>query len=119
MKRSKIVLNSSIKNKEGAHERIFSGLACGALVATMDNAFMREEFVDDKEILLFRHSRIDELNERVSGFLEDESKRAEAAAAGRKKVMANHTWDNRAQTMLATIPRYFDSLSQIAKKNQC
>ena len=44
MKQSKIVLNSSIKNKFGAHERIFAGLASGALVLTNENIYLKEYF---------------------------------------------------------------------------
>lgn len=103
MKESKIVLNSSIKNKNGAHERIFAASACGAVVVTNDNTYMKENFVHGKEIILFRRSNYTNLLEQIQMLLNDEKKRKEVAAAGRAKVMANHTWDHRIEKLLKDI----------------
>lgn len=103
MKRSKVVLNSSIKNKFGAHERVFSAAACGACVVTNDNPWMREHFRDGKELLLYDRHSFKEIGRRAKELLEDEHKRYAMAAAGRKCVMKGHTWDHRVKHLLQEI----------------
>jgi glycosyltransferase involved in cell wall biosynthesis len=103
MKRSKVVLNSSIKNKFGAHERVFSAAACGAIVVTNDNPWIREHFRDGKELLLYDRHSFKELGRRVKELLENERKRRTMAAAGRRCVMKGHTWDHRVKQLLQEI----------------
>lgn len=105
MKRTKILLNSSIKNKQGAHERIFSGAAAGAVVVTNENAYMRKHFEDGKELLLYRRSAFDDLNARVRNLLDDEPRRIEMSRQARAKILAEHTWDHRVLQLLADINR--------------
>lgn len=95
MQKSKIILNSSIKNKYGAHERIFSGSACGAVVATNDNPYLREHFAANEEIILYRRSAFDQAAASIKALLSDEERRKEVAERARQKVLANHTWDHR------------------------
>lgn len=99
MKQSKIVLNSSIKNKLGGHERIFSALASGAGIVTNDNLLMRKYFAES-EILLFNRKNLQELNDRVKELLAHEDQRIEMADKGRELVMKGHTWDHRLNTLL-------------------
>lgn len=99
MKQSKMVLNSSIKNKLGAHERIFAAAASGAVVVTNDNPLMREYFKEGEEILFYGAESAYE----VSELLKDEAKRSLIADAGRKRVMQGHTWDYRVKQLLQGI----------------
>lgn len=103
MNQSKILLNSSIKNKEGAHERIFSGLALEAVVVTSDNSYLREQFVNRQDIELYQ---LDSLNETIREYLNDEDKRRSIGQSGRKKVMQSHTWDHRAQAALTLYSKF-------------
>ncbi|MBA3815167.1 MAG: glycosyltransferase family 1 protein [Parachlamydiaceae bacterium] len=103
MKRTKILLNTSIKNKRGAHERFFSGAAAGAVVVTNDNAYMREHFVDGKELILYRRSDVNDLNLQIHDLLNDEPRRIEMSKQARIKVLAHHTWDHRVAQLLADI----------------
>lgn len=103
MKQSKIVLNSSIKNYYGAHERIFTAAACGAVVVTNDNPFMRENFEDGKEILLYRRGDLAQLNKAVHQLLDNEDQRIQLAEAGQKRVMQSHTWDHRVKQLMTEI----------------
>jgi spore maturation protein CgeB len=100
MKQSKIVLNNCPWIKNGAHERIFYGLACGALVITNDNIYMRENFKNDQNIVLFKNSKLEEVNDKVNEYLSHPEKLKKVVAAGRDLVMREHTWDNRAQTLV-------------------
>jgi spore maturation protein CgeB len=111
MKKSKIILNSSLKNKNGAHERIFNGLAAGALVLTGENIYLREYFKDEENILFYRFSEAKQINQKINDYLAHESKRKEVVAHGREIVMKHHTWDQRVETLfedikpiLATMP---------------
>lgn len=103
MKRSKILLNSSIKNKRGAHERIFSGSAAGAIVVTNDNTYMRQHFIDNQEVLLYRRTAFKELNDRVIHLLNDDARRSEMSKQARAKILAHHTWDHRITQLLVDI----------------
>lgn len=95
MKESKIVLNSSPMFKFGGHERIFTGLACGALTLTNETAYMLENFQDDQNVALYQPLHWDAVNDKVHAYLTDEGKRKKIAEQGRKAVMAAHTWDHR------------------------
>lgn len=99
MRRARIVLNSFPSFKRGAHERIFSGMAAGALTFTDDTPFMRENFVDGEELELFNPKRWDEMVEKVSAYLKDEERRRFVAATGRTKVLENHSWEQRARQL--------------------
>lgn len=100
MKHAKIVLNSCAWIKDGAHERTFAGLACGAAVLTGENPFMRSSFTDGESILFYRGDAMNEIDNTISSILKDEPKRRAIAKKGRDIVMQSHTWDNRASLLL-------------------
>ena len=104
MKQSKIVLNSCPWISYGGHERIFSGLACGALVITNENAFLNEQFKDGESIAFYRHGLWDKANHRVNEYLENTSKRNLVAEKGREIVRNHHTWDHRARQLIKELP---------------
>ncbi len=98
MKQSKIVLNSSIKNKFGAHERIFAGLASGALVLTNENIYLKKYFAHDVDIAFYQFNQINQINQTIHTYLSDEDKREYVVDNGREIVMKYHTWDARIKT---------------------
>lgn len=100
MKHAKIVLNNCIWIKDGAHERIFSGMACGALVMTSDNRYLREYFTDGKNILFYNPSEMESTNDKINQALSNEKKLKQMAKQGREIVMKYHTWDQRAGQLL-------------------
>ncbi|OJV11100.1 MAG: hypothetical protein BGO14_08905 [Chlamydiales bacterium 38-26] len=95
MQQSKIILNSSIKNKYGAHERVFSGLAAGALVITNENAFLSQYFSHGLDIVFYRYKELDQLDSLVKDYLMDDNARLQMVENGRDLVMTYHTWDER------------------------
>lgn len=104
MRKSKVLLNSSMKNKEGAHERIFMGLGSGAAVVTNDCPFIREEFEVGEEILLYNPPEIELLNGQLSSLLKNPKRLNAIIQSGRSRVMSAHTWDHRVDTILDQLP---------------
>lgn len=106
MKRSKIVLNSCPSFRYGGHERIFYGLACGAAILTQSNPFLREWFRDQSEILYVDRAAPEKLTEIVAAYLQDENLRQNLVDKGQKVVRQHHTWDHRAEAILAHMAPY-------------
>lgn len=104
LQRSKICLNSSPFFKFGAHERIFAGFACGALVVTNDNPFLRQNFQADKEIIFYNSNGWSGIETKIQAYLENEEARRNAVLAGREKVKNAHTWDQRAKMLQDVMP---------------
>ncbi len=99
LKQSKIVLSSNIKNKFGAHERIFASLASGALILTNENAYLKKYFSHDIDIAFFQSTRLNEIDPMIQSYLSDEGRRQEIVENGREIVMNFHTWDARIRTL--------------------
>lgn len=112
MKKSKILLNSSAWIKNGAHERIFAGIATGALVITNENIYMREHFKSNEDIVFYQHGKWASANEQVNFYLNNPEKRKEVVEKGRKIVEKHHTWDVRAKQLITELKPI---LSQISK----
>lgn len=110
MKKTKIVLNPSLKNKDGAHERIFSGLACGALVVTNESRYLRETFKDNQGLYFYAPHHMEKIREDVNTYLLDEDKRYLEAKMGREIVMKHHTWDNRVAEIRKIAPSFLKEM---------
>lgn len=108
MSKSKFVLNSFPSFSYGVHERVLYGMACGAVVVTNKNDFIESEFTEE-ELLTFDSRTPQEVVERVSLLLENESERFLMALEGQEKVLQSHTWDVRVAQLL-------DSLEGIKKE---
>jgi glycosyltransferase involved in cell wall biosynthesis len=100
MKEAKIILNSCIVTKEGGHERIYSGMCCGAVVITNENGYMKETFEDGENVIFYTEQNLDVINNKVNDLLTNEPKRAAIAKAGSKIVHEHHTWDERVEILL-------------------
>ena len=103
MKQSKILLNSCPWIKNGAHERIFSGLACGALVVTNENPYMRKYFKDGENIVYYHHKKWQDVNQKVHDYLTNEEERKLLVEKGRAVTMQHHTWDHRAKSLVKAL----------------
>ncbi len=100
MKQSRIVLNSCAWLKDGTHERILTGLACGALVLTNENIYMREHFDDGESIAFYQMGKWNQVNEQINYYLSHPEIIKKITDKGREIVMNRHTWDQRAKTFL-------------------
>lgn len=115
MLHSKIVLNSCPSIKQGAHERIFAGISCGAAVLTNENAYMHENFKNRENILFYRPGKWSEANQLVNEYVHDDNKRLTLVKKSQEIVLEGHTWDHRAATLISELGPI---LERIAVKNK-
>ncbi|MCR4798313.1 MAG: glycosyltransferase [Lachnospiraceae bacterium] len=103
MKRSKVVLNTLTWFKDGAHDRIFNGLLCGAAVVSDESVYLKG-LGEVPGIHLFELKHLNCLPDLVRSILSDETERRTEAAAGRAYVLHHHTWKQRLEEILRQDP---------------
>lgn len=97
---SRVVFNTSIARD--VTMRLFEGTACGALVLTDSVANGLDELFDvGHELAVYRDDA--ELLKQIAYYLAHEAERAQIAAAGQRRTLAEHTYTHRAQTLLEAI----------------
>lgn len=106
MQRAKLLLNSSPRFKNGSHERLFYGLASGALVVTGNNSFIKGSFTDEKDILTYEYGSCKESVPKIAKMLANDDERQACVERGKRIVAASHTWENRAETLLTWLSDY-------------
>jgi hypothetical protein len=90
MQQSRVVLNSSPRFTQGGHERIFYALMCGASVYTGQNAYLSATL---PTLYTYRYGEW-EPPPHFDGW-------QERAEEGQRCVLAEHTWERRAKTLVA------------------
>lgn len=104
MQNAKIVLSTMTWFKDGTHDRVFNGMLAGAVALTDSSVYMRETFcgdIDDPaaELIMFELEEISALPQTVKALLADSKRMQQIADNGRKKALAGHTWQTRAQEL--------------------
>ena len=94
MKRAKLLLNSAPRFKHGSHERILYGLACGCSVLTGESSFISNHFPNEPSLLTYRYGHWQEVQPKQHG---------------RKVLLTNHSWDQRAKTLITSVKKIFES----------
>ena len=110
MKESKIVLASCPWTKNGGDERVFAALACGALVISSDNAYLRRHFKEGLDILFYQSGKWAEVNDLVQEYLSKPNKLEQIADSGKRKTIKDHTWDVRAKDLLDQLSPVLDKV---------
>lgn len=110
MKKSKICFNSMPFFKNGTHERLFMGPACGCLMVSTDTIWTRKNFVDGEDMILYKPRQLSEVNDKVNYYLAHEEERRRMAEKARQKVMKAHTWDHRVEELMQVLPDFLKSL---------
>ena len=113
LKKSKICLNSMPFFKNGGHERVLTGLACGVVPITTDNIYFKENFKADKELLFYNMRERGQVNAQIQHLLAHEVDRSSIAAAGGAKVHKYHTWDQRVDVLLEQFPVLLDRITHM------
>lgn len=103
MNDSKIVLNTMTWFKAGSHDRVFNGMLAGAAVVTDDSTYMRREFRDGQELVMFPLKELGTLPERVFELFGHMNEAQQMAERGYCAAKENHTWKNRAEYILEYI----------------
>ena len=102
-RRSRIVVNVSRDDyPEDANMRVFEAMAAGAMLITRVPTELSElGFLEGEHFVGYRHE--DELEEIVCDYLDRHEERLRIARQGNQVVRQEHTYANRAQTILETI----------------
>lgn len=96
---SKVNFNcTSLQMKGAVNQRVFDVPAAGAFLITDHRRQMEDLFEPGKEIVAYNDP--DEIPELVEKYLHDEDARKKITAAARKRILAEHTYDHRIQTLL-------------------
>lgn len=86
------------------NERTFKVPACGGFEITDDVACIRKYFEEDKEIVIAKDK--DDWFQKIDYYIKNPEKRLPIIEAGRKRVLADHTYHNRVEQMIGI----YDSL---------
>lgn len=97
MNDAKIVLNTMTWFKAGSHDRVFNGMLAGAAVVTDDSTYLRREFTDGKELVMFSLPELGTLPERVFDLFGHMQQMQQMADCGYRAAKENHTWKSRAE----------------------
>lgn len=103
MREARVIVNSFPTFKGGGHERIFAGMASGALLFTNENAFIRRNFIEGKELELFDPLNLEALQERIEAYLSNDEQRESVSEAGRLAIQRSHTWDHYVPKLLGAL----------------
>lgn len=103
MKNSKILLNTSIKNRAGAHERIFYGFSAGCLVATSENPYLKEILGDLP--LYFDFTNKEGFKETLLEALKRPTDQQSRIEKAQKIIQKEHTWGNRLEKIVKTLQK--------------
>ena len=104
MARSRIVLNCTNKFPDGAHERIWYGMAEGAVVLTDASHYLERDFVHGRDILFLpRDGDLTEITQEVTALVSDPLRLSRMVNASRPVYAANHTWRSRLETLFALV----------------
>lgn len=111
MQQSKIVLSSRASLRRGMHERVLAGIACGALVVSNENSYMKEIFPNEEGVVFYRPKQWDQVYSSIHGYLSNPEKRFAKVASGRKIIKEGYTWDHCAASLVSELGTLLESLS--------
>jgi len=103
---SDINFNCTSQQMKGAvNQRVFDVPCCGAFLLTDYRRQMEDLFEPGKEIVFYRHP--DEIPGLVKEYMAAPKKRKGIAAAARKRVLAEHTYDHRMASLMEIMRQAF------------
>ena len=100
--RSRIVFNNAVNHD--LNMRVFEALASGSLLVTDAACGLDELFEDRKHFVRYEDAT---LIETIRYYIEHPEERERIAAAGRKEVLARHTYEHRARFLLEMLDAHF------------
>ena len=100
MKQSKITLNIMPWFKDGAHDRIFSGMMCKSAVLTDLSPYLQEVLSPKDDLLTFSLDHIDDIPKIIDNALCKPEQLLRTALHGYETAAGSHTWKNRADYLI-------------------
>lgn len=97
-----ILLNdhwAEMRDLDFPSNRLFDALACGAFIISDDIPSAGDLF--ENNIVTYKNSK--DLDEKIDFYLNNKPERDKKRKAGREIVLANHTFDNRADEIIETL----------------
>ena len=96
MEDSKIVLNTMHWFKDGAHERVFNAMMCGAVALSETSKYMVEALPADTWVSFdLSEESLSSLPGRIEKLLADEDEMQRIASAGHDLAVLEHSWKAR------------------------
>jgi len=99
---------TSLQMKGAVNQRVFDVPACGAFLLTDRRAQVERLFEPGREIMLYDGP--EDAAEQLKRCLGDPGLRARVAAAGRARVLAEHSYDHRLRSIFAAMEQAFPRL---------
>lgn len=96
-KKSKAVISTNCYN--GANERTFDAMSCGAISISEDSPTLKNYFTDSKDILFYPRLDITKIMQELTDIINDDYQGGMIAESGLNNFLENHTWDHRAITL--------------------
>ncbi|MBO5352939.1 MAG: glycosyltransferase family 1 protein [Lachnospiraceae bacterium] len=89
---AKISLNVMPWFKQGAHDRIYSSMLCGAVSLTDTSRYLEKKFTDREQLVFYRLEELENLPKLAKELLEQEETMQEIADRGYQYAKENLTW---------------------------
>lgn len=107
LQHAKMILNILPNLSYGGHDRIFTAMLTGGVSLTDKNKFLESNFTHGENILFYD---LDDpnLEEKVVSYLQDVDMLERIALKGREIAKKNHTWEQRAKSILNVIKLHYD-----------
>jgi spore maturation protein CgeB len=105
--RSKVNFNCiSLQMKGAVNQRVFDVPACGGFLITDQRRQMEQLFEPGTEVIAYADP--EEIPELVQRWLADPQARQRVAESARKRILAEHTYDHRLETLFQTMRLTFE-----------
>ncbi len=108
---SKISLNVMPWFKDGAHDRVFTAMANGAICLTDSSQYLQEIFQEEENIFFYSLRGIRFLPAKVKRLLCDDEKGRRVAEAGKENAL-QHRWAQRAYEVMDYLEQVVDVIHQ-------
>jgi len=107
LSQTKITLNILPNYVYGGHERIFNSLLSGSVCFSDRNEFLDNNFQNKREILLYNLNNTKMITDTLTYYLNQNNLLANIVRNGQQKVMKEHTWRQRAKTLLKEVGKNY------------
>ena len=104
---AKISINIMPWFKDGFQERIAAAMLSGTVAVTDESIYIRENFTDGKEMVLYSLCDLEELPIKVKWLLEHPKEAEKIADAGMKRAKKEMTWQHRTLEMVRYMQEKF------------